>query len=127
MSNLKLSQRYQPVFFKSEEFQKCTPSCYMVDMVDDVLLKLDIARHIYDDPITITSAFRSTEWEKQQGRNGSSSHTKGLAVDIYCTDSRKRIRLIRALLQAGFFRIGIAETYIHADIDTSKAAGVWLY
>lgn len=127
MSNLKVTQRYQPVFFKSEEFQKCTPACAMVDMVDDVLFKLDLARHYYDEPIHINSAYRSTEWEKSHGRTGSSSHTKGLAVDIHCTDSKKRMRLVRALSMAGFFRIGIAKTYIHADIDTSKSHALWLY
>ena len=119
--------RYKCQFFTTEEFQKCVPSCYISDMKDDLLIRLDIARHIYGSPITLTSAYRSSEWDKAKGRSGTGAHTKGLAVDIRCSNTRNRYLLLKALLFAGFFRIGIAKNFIHVDIDTSKPAGIWFY
>lgn len=118
---------YKCVFFKDSEFKACSPSCSISDMNENVLIRLDIARHLYGSPITLTSAYRSSEWDKSKGRTGTGSHTKGLAVDIACTDLRKRYMLVNALLRAGFFRIGIADNFIHADIDTSKKSAIWIY
>jgi len=56
-----------------------------------------------------------------------SSHLGGWAVDIKCTDSVTRLIMIKSLLDAGFERLGIADTFIHADCDPEKPAAIWLY
>ena len=35
--------------------------------------------------------------------------------------------MVNALLNAGFRRIGIANTFIHADLDKQKPHAIWLY
>jgi hypothetical protein len=35
--------------------------------------------------------------------------------------------LLPALIHAGFTRIGIAKTFIHADVDDKKPNAIWLY
>lgn len=120
-------KQYQCQFFAPVEFERCMPKCSRADMSDNLLMRLDIARHLFGAPIILTSAYRSADYEKSVGRSGTSSHTKGLAVDIACIDLTKRYHLVNALLRAGFFRIGIADTYIHADIDTSKKSAIWTY
>ena len=53
---------------------------------------------------------------------------KGLAVDIACSKSKERFSLVRELLEHGVDRIGIGDTFIHADIDDDKSPNViWTY
>lgn len=118
---------YKPYFFNEGDFKSCTPFCSIEQVSPLLVQKLDIARAHFDKPIYLTSAYRTPDWELKHGRTGTSSHCKGLAVDIHCKDSNDRLRLVRSLIYAGFFRIGIAETFIHVDIDASKPACLWLY
>lgn len=48
-----------------------------------------------------------------------SAHQRGLAVDIRCTGSQSRMRIVTGLLMVGFKRVGVYDLHIHADIDTS--------
>ena len=104
-------------------------------MDKNLLEMLDEVREKFDKPIHITSGFRTPQHNEAVGGkmpdengNGGSSHLKGLAVDIACISSRDRFDLINCLLDVGFNRIGIAGTFIHADIDPDKVQGViWLY
>ena len=91
------------------------------------LAKLDEAREFAGIPFVINSAYRSPE-HPESIKNPTSSHIKGLAVDIKATDSRTRYRVLNALIQVGFNRIGIADTFIHVDDDTDKTQQViWTY
>lgn len=112
-------------YFKPEEFEKCTPSCKIDDMDEEFMQKLDDARSICSFPFVLNSAFRAKEYELQKGRSGSSSHCKGLAVDISCLTSVCRLKMLMCLLAVGFRRIGIYPTFIHVDSDTSKPASLW--
>ena len=51
----------------------------------------------------------------------------GVACDIHCVDSHSRQIIVNALIQAGFTRIGIAKTFVHADTDQFKNDALWLY
>ena len=97
------------------------------NMNADFLNKLDEAREIANIPFIINSAYRSPE-HPLSIKNPSSSHIKGLAVDIKATDSRTRFIILNALINAGFNRIGIADTFIHVDLDLDKSSKViWTY
>lgn len=114
--------------FKESEFKKCVPSCSLQNMKQSTMNRLDTARDIAGIPFVLNSAFRTVEHEKRQGRAGTSSHTTGRAVDIRCNDDRNRFKIIDALLQSGFRRIGVAKTFIHADdSDTHTQGVVWFY
>lgn len=104
------------------------------DMMDELFIEtLDIARDIYGYPMIINSGFRTIDHNQKLKEMGykvakNSSHLLGLAADIHCVDSKKRFLLIEALLDAGFTRIGIGDTFIHVDGDTDKAQCViWTY
>ena len=78
-------------------------------------------------PFVINSAYRSPE-HSLSIKNPTSSHNKGLAVDISAKDSRTRGLILDALRAVGFNRIGIADTFIHVDLDMDKSQNVtWLY
>lgn len=98
------------------------------NMDANFLSKLDKARNIADLPFKINSAYRSPKHNAKVGGSPNSSHLKGLAVDISCTDSRTRFIIVDALIKAGFNRIGIADTFIHVDLDLDKSNKViWTY
>lgn len=91
------------------------------------LFVLDEAREFAGIPFIINSAYRSPE-HPLSIKNPSSSHIKGLAVDIKATDSVTRFKIIEALVSVGFTRIGIADTFIHVDLDLDKTQNViWTY
>lgn len=114
--------------FREYEFRNCVPSCSLQDMSQELMNMLDAARDIAGIPFVLTSAYRSRDWDKNKGRSGNGAHTRGKAVDIRCNTHENRYRIVAALLQVGFNRIGIAKTYIHADCDKSLAQGVvWHY
>lgn len=113
-------------YFVPEEFKKAVPACSIDDMDEAFLLKLDDARALCSVPFIINSAFRSPEYEKSNGRSGSSSHCKGLAVDLRCCSSGDRLKMLLSLIAVGFRRIGVYGSFIHVDLDTSKRPSLWL-
>ncbi len=97
------------------------------NMSKEFLFVLDEARELAGIPFIINSAYRSPE-HPLSIKNPSSSHIKGLAVDIKATDSKTRFKIVKALIQVGFKRIGIADTFIHVDLDLDKTKNViWTY
>lgn len=115
-------------YFNQSDFDSCSPSCDISDVDGNLLSMLDSARELAGIPFKINSAYRSYTHELNQGRDGKSSHVKGLAVDISATDSVSRFKILSALVKSGFNRIGIHDVFIHVDIDKDKSENVlWLY
>jgi len=114
-------------FFKYEEFE-CKCGCGLNNISDVLVEKLNTARRLAGVPFVITSGSRCTEHNAKIGGSKTSSHLKGLAVDIKANDSRIRYLILTALVNAGFNRIGIAKDFIHVDIDEDKTDDVvWVY
>ena len=89
---------------------------------------LDNAREIAGVSFRITSGYRSKSHNKKVGGVPQSSHRLGKACDIACTSSRHRFKIVNALIEAGFNRIGIAKNFIHVDNDNNKVGQViWTY
>lgn len=115
-------------YFSEKEFKLCFPSCSLQNMNQNTMNKLDAAREIAGIPLVINSAYRSSEWDRAKGRSGTGAHTLGRGIDIRCNTDSNRFKVISALIKAGFTRIGIAKTYIHADDSQNHSQEViWLY
>lgn len=113
-------------YFIPEEFQ-CTCGCGK-DVVDELKELLDRTRGLAGIPIFINSGARCIQQNEKVGGSKTSSHTKGLAADIRTKNSNERYKVLDALLSIGFTRIGIADSFIHIDIDTQKPQNVlWTY
>ena len=97
------------------------------NMNKDFLFVLDEAREFAGIPFIINSAYRSPN-HPLSVKNPSSSHIKGLAVDIKANDNATRFKIVEALISVGFTRIGIADTFIHVDLDFDKRQNIiWTY
>ena len=76
-------------YFTKDEFKCDGVNCFN-KMNPELLTMIDDAREIADVPFTITSSWRSKAFNQE---------------------------VINGLISAGFTRIGIAKTFIHADCD----------
>lgn len=115
---------------ENSDLSTAVPACSVDQLAPCLLDALAVVRDWCDVvgvPFKINCAYRSREWDLSKGRSGNSSHCKGLAVDLAAVNHEHRRKLVNVLAQCGFERIGIAKTFIHADLDDEKAPSMWLY
>lgn len=114
-------------YFRREEFDSADEVGSGDKMSERLIERLYVARELSMIPFIINSGYRTEKHNKKVGGVKNSSHLRGLAVDIASTKDN-RYWLIKSLLDAGFTRIGIADTFIHVDIDDEKNKfNIWLY
>lgn len=115
---------------KKELACKC---CGLVNVDDRFYKLLNEARDNSSVPFIINSGCRCESNNKKAGGKQESSHLTTndrpcTAVDIKTPDSRSRYEVLKSLMSVGFCRIGIADTFIHVDLDMTKPqAVVWVY
>ncbi len=115
-------------YFEYEEFDSPDIQGSGQLMDPKLLDMIDEAREIYGKPIHVNSGYRTEAHNRKVGGVSSSSHLKGLAIDVACVRSDDRFKMLNALLEVGFNRIGVAGTFIHVDIDKDKSQNViWTY
>tara|TARA_R100001143_G_scaffold30939_1_gene30033 strand:- start:4958 stop:5317 length:360 start_codon:yes stop_codon:yes gene_type:complete len=115
-------------YFNYEEFDSPDIQGSGQMMSNEIISMLDVVRKKYGKPININSGFRTPKHNAEVDGKVTSSHLKGLAVDIACTNSTDRFLLEGILREVGFTRIGVGSTFIHVDIDKDKAQKVlWTY
>lgn len=114
-------------WFKNDDF-KCKCGCGL-DVVEELKELVDEARDIAGVPFIITSGARCLNHNKSIGSNDTSSHIKGLAVDIKYTDDLYLVRMVHALSRVGITRFGVnkEKKFIHVDIDKDKPNAVFGY
>ena len=114
--------------FESQEFDSPDEVGSGKYMQSSTLQMLDDARSIAGIPFKINSGFRTKSHNAYIGGKESGRHLYGYAVDISVTNSSQRATVLNALIKAGFRRIGIAKSFIHADNDPEKSQDVyWVY
>lgn len=101
-------------------FNFCVPDSSRLQLDTLLLSVLDELEKITGYDLRINSAFRSVAYEVSKGRNGSSAHCLGKAVDIYCYSNNMRYAIVKTALQLGVNRIGIYKTFVHLDVATNK-------
>ena len=94
-------------------------------MQPEFLDKIDEARRLAQIPFSINSGYRCPKHNKEVGST-SDNHPSGRAADIKCTDGLSRFKIVESLIKAGFKRIGVAKTFIHAD-NMPKQTSIWFY
>lgn len=95
-------------FFSDDEVHGLDP---------ELCAMLDWARGRAGVPFKITRGLSTPEHNEDIGGVKDSAHLKGLGVDLACSDSVSRFKMVQALLLAGFKRVGVYDKHIHADRD----------
>ena len=111
--------------FNSEEFD-CQCGCGSGNIMQNLVLKLEEVRVAIDRPMKINSGIRCLHHNRSIGSSDTSSHIKGLAADIGCTQMSDRYELMYFFVK-NFKRIGIHKEFIHVDIDVGKRNGIFIY
>ena len=112
-------------YFVAEELD--CPHCGELKLSTKVYVVLMKLRLRLKEPVVITSGYRCPEYNRRIGGVPKSAHTKGLAVDIRIPTSGYRFRILEFLVRETP-RIGVAEDFIHFDLDYSKPFPVvWTY
>ena len=126
-------------YFSRSEFDSPDLEGSGDNMSGEFLEMLDEARGLAtevsgkDFPFKINSGFRTQAYHDSLTKRGyktdkNSPHKKGLAADISVSDSRSRYIVLNSLLLVGFTRFGIADTFIHVDLDTDRKQNIiWTY
>jgi uncharacterized protein YcbK (DUF882 family) len=112
--------------FKLSEF-KC-PCCGLVDQVTATRMaeQLELVRPDFG-PIRIYSGHRCRKQNAKVGGTPQSYHLLGLAADIAVGSDSARFNLVKSLMWHGWKRIGIAASYIHADLGPTDTPLIWTY
>lgn len=103
-------------YFSESEFRRCSPPCSIEDMEEEFLDVMDDIRRKAGIPLLISSAYRSSEWDRKKGRSGDGAHTYGVACDFVCNSSATRSKILKACHELGITRIGVSGSFIHVDI-----------
>tara|TARA_R100001163_G_scaffold2920_2_gene4412 strand:+ start:1477 stop:1842 length:366 start_codon:yes stop_codon:yes gene_type:complete len=121
-----MNRRYK--YFSLDEFDSPDEEGSGGMMEHEFIEQLDVARDIAGFPFIINSGFRTIAHNKAVNGTSKSSHLLGWAADIHVGSSRKRFIMIEALLDAGFTRIGVGDSFIHVDSDPEKQQNlIWTY
>lgn len=119
-------------YFSIDEFDSPDLPNSGVNMDSSFLTMLDNTRSRAGIPFKITSGYRTAAYneglrDKGYKASPNSSHLRGYAADIAATDSATRYAILKAAIETGFKRIGIAKSFIHLDNDPDKQSAVWTY
>lgn len=118
--------------FSRSEF-RCKCGCNIDKVSPTFIHKLQWARELAGIPFVINSGCRCPNYNKTVGGKPTSDHITDEArscegVDIRCSNGSARFKIINAALDAGFTRIGIADTFIHLGDRRSNPQNVlWTY
>jgi len=113
-------------YFKNAEFNCKCRKCNEHHMDMETLEMLETARVFAGIPFKINSAWRCEKYNASKGVGGSktSSHLLGKALDIRAKTPKERFWVVYGLIHAGFTRILIYKTFVHADTDIEKPRNV---
>ncbi len=118
--------------FTEKEF-RCRCGCEILSVDRAFLERLERGRLRADIPFTVTSGCRCPEYNKAEGGKPNSAHVttderQCYAADVWVTGSRTRGVIIPALVGVGFNRFGMANTFVHVDIDPALPPNmIWFY
>lgn len=82
------------------------------------------------DRIKINSGYRTRRHNSKVGGSEHSLHMEGKACDIQAISKERKYAIVRAAIEEGIPRIGIAERFIHLDIGNGRKdqkPRIWLY
>ena len=114
------------LYFTVEEFT--CKHCGKVIIDSRIVETVQRLREYLQKPVIITSAYRCPVHNRRIGGIKNSAHVRGYALDVKCTNSKDRQRILEFLMVRVVRRVGIHPRFIHFDIDPDKPSRrLWLY
>lgn len=106
----------------------CHCGCGTNKITDETVQRANEAQTAAGVQFKITSGYRCPTHNAAVGGSPTSSHLLGTAFDFAIVSDAARAAVIWALHAVGITRIGVAKTYLHADIDQTKPQNrIWVY
>lgn len=93
----------------------------------ELLARIADAEKIIGRALEITDGYRCPVGNRLLGGRRDTPHLDGHAAHIRADQADQRYAVLRAVILAGFRRIGIGGDYIHVDIRRTGRGVVWLY
>jgi len=104
--------------FTPQEFY-CNCGCNELLLDTDLIKYLQYLRTELGIPLKINSGYRCIAHNTAISGSVDSQHTKGKAVDISCTDSTFRYKILTSSGTKNFKGIGLHKQFIHLDTRNS--------
>lgn len=113
-------------FDRSEFACKC--GCGLDDINMDLVDRLQSIRDVLGVPLRVNSGCRCFAHNQAVGGVPDSAHLRCNAADLAANDSELRWRLVKAAYGFDFERIGVAQTFVHLDVDPfAPQPRLWRY
>lgn len=96
-------------------------------MEREPVVALDRAAHRYEYRPNVILGYTSKPVADKMGLVSIDSHRIGKAVRIRCVGNRKRITLIRSLMEQGVMRFAIDREMVYFDTDEMKPPAFYIW
>ena len=114
-------------YFEADEFSSPDfPLSYNM-MSRGLVFKLDLAREMSGVGFTISSGYRTKSHNTKVGGISTSRHVTGDAVDILISNSSDRFKILKALIDVGFNKIGIYPDHLHVELHPDNDDSIIFY
>ena len=85
-----------------------------IQMDMHLLERLDLLREFVNEPLHITSSYRTEDYNSSVGGSKTSYHLKGRAVDLRCNNGALRLKIIENAIDLGL-SVGVHKLFVHID------------
>ena len=106
------------IYFEPHEFVMGDDNVFH-RMDGELLMKLDLLRAIVNEPLHVTSSYRSKSYNSAVGGSKTSYHLQDRAVDLKCDNGTLRAKIVKAALKYKL-SVGVAKNFIHIDNRSSQ-------
>jgi len=96
-------------------------------MEREPVVALDRAAHIYEYTPNVILGYTSKPVADKLGLVDNNSHRIGKAVRVRCVGYKKRLKLVRSLMEQGVMRFAIAKDLVYFDTDELKPPAIYLW
>ena len=96
-------------------------------MEREPVVALDRAAHRYEYRPNVILGYTSKTVADKMGLVSTDSHRIGKAIRIRCVGPKKRLMLIRSLMEQGIQRFAVDRETVYFDTDELKAPSIYLW
>jgi hypothetical protein len=96
-------------------------------MEREPVVALDRAAYAHEYMPNVVLGYTSKPVSDKLGLVSNNSHRLGKAVQIRCVGPKKRLKLIRSLMEQGVQRFSISKEVVYFDTDEMKPPSIYLW